>query len=96
MTILDSPLRSENEGGSGVTSCPLGGIHFLIQSPDAPRRVSVGKVDTLIGLMDKVFYWRHSKLETAKMIAVCRSVVERVPAYQLYFPKNDTFWGQIS
>ena len=46
--------------------------------------------------MDKVFYWRHSKLETAKMIAVCRSVVERVPAYQLYFQKNDTFWGQIS
>ncbi len=95
IVIQDSPLRSENEERGEASSCPLGGIHFLIQSPDV-HRVRLGKVDTLIGLMDKVFYWKHSKLETGKMIAACREVVEKVPAYNLYFQKNDAFWGQIS
>ncbi|SDS28753.1 hypothetical protein SAMN05444162_1149 [Paenibacillaceae bacterium GAS479] len=95
VTIQDSPLRSENEERGDVSVCELGGIHFLIQSPEV-RRDPMGKVETLIGLMDKVFYWKHSKLETAKMIAVCREVVQKTPAYNLYFQKNDTFWGQIS
>ncbi|MCM3749141.1 hypothetical protein M3223_17425 [Paenibacillus pasadenensis] len=95
VTIQDSPLRSENEERGEVSACELGGIHFLIQSADV-RRDPVSKVETLVGLMDKVFYWKHNKLETAKMIAVCREVVQRTPAYNLYFQKNDTFWGQIS
>ncbi|QJC51142.1 hypothetical protein HGI30_05900 [Paenibacillus albicereus] len=95
VTIYDSPLRSENEDRGEADACPLGGIHFLLQAPDV-RREPVSKVDALIGLMDKVFYWKHSKTETAKMIAVCREVVQRVPAYELHFQKNDAFWEVIS
>ncbi|MGN7455620.1 hypothetical protein ACTHPH_12505 [Paenibacillus pasadenensis] len=95
VTIHDSPLRSENEERGEADACPLGGIHFLVQAEEV-RREPVGKVEALIGLMDKVFYWKHSKPETAKMIAVCREVVQRVPAYELHFQKNDSFWEVIS
>lgn len=95
VTIHDSPLRSENEERGEADASPLGGIHFLVQAEEV-RREPVGKVEALIGLMDKVFYWKHSKPETAKMIAVCREVVQRVPAYELHFQKNDSFWEVIS
>ncbi|QGG55290.1 hypothetical protein NYE40_06720 [Paenibacillus sp. FSL W8-1187] len=95
VTIHDSPLRSENEERGEADASPLGGVHFLVQAEEV-RREPVGKVEALIGLMDKVFYWKHSKPETAKMIAVCREVVQRVPAYELHFQKNDSFWEVIS
>lgn len=95
VTIHDSPLRSENEERGEADASPLGGIHFLVQAEEV-RREPVGKVEAMIGLMDKVFYWKHSKPETAKMIAVCREVVQRVPAYELHFQKNDSFWEVIS
>ncbi|MGO4546095.1 hypothetical protein AB4Z29_14970 [Paenibacillus sp. 2TAB23] len=95
ITIHDSPFRSEMEEACELPSSPLAGIHFLIQSQDV-RRVGIRKGDALISLLDKVFYWEHNKLETAKMIALCKQAVEGVPAYELYFQKNDTFWGVIS
>lgn len=95
ITIYDSPFRSEMEEACELPSSPLAGIHFLIQSQDV-QRVGIRKGDALIKLLDKVFYWEHNKLETAKMIALCKQAVEGVPAYELYFQKNDTFWGVIS
>ncbi|MWC30417.1 hypothetical protein [Paenibacillus sp. MMS18-CY102] len=93
--VHDSPLRSDLEEPCEVLASPLGGIHFLNQSEQV-FRISVSKVDTLVLLMDKVFYWKHNRLETAKLIALCKQVAESVPAFQLHFQKNDTFWGQIS
>lgn len=95
ITIHDSPFRSEMEEACELLSRPLAGIHFLIQSQEV-QRIGIRKADALIMLLDKVFYWEHNKLETAKMIALCKQAVERVPAYELYFQKNDTFWGVIS
>lgn len=95
VTVHDSPFRSEMEEACELRSSPLAGIHFLIQSMDV-RREGIRKSDALIMLLDKVFYWEHNKLETAKMIALCKQAVEAAPAYELYFQKNDTFWGVIS
>jgi hypothetical protein len=95
VTAHDSPFRSEMEEACELPTSPLAGIHFLIQSQDV-ERVGIRKGDALIKLLDKVFYWEHNKLETAKLIALCKKAVESVPAYELYFQKNDTFWGVIS
>lgn len=95
VTIHDSPFRSEMEEACELPSSTLAGIHFLIQSQNV-QRVGIRKGDAMIKLLDKVFYWEHNKLETAKMIALCKQAVESVPAYELHFQKNDTFWGVIS
>lgn len=95
VTVYDSPFRSEMEERGDLSSSKLAGIHYLNQSLDV-RRMPIGQGDALIGLLDKVFYWRHDRQETAKMLAVCAGIVKSVPAYQLYFQKNDTFWERIS
>jgi len=95
ITVHDSPFRSEMEEACELPSSSLAGIHFLIQSQNV-QRVGIRKGDALIKLIDKVFYWEHNKLETAKLIKLCKQAVEAVPAYDLYFQKNDTFWGVIS
>lgn len=95
ITVFDSPFRSELEDRCQYHSCPLGGIHLLVQSLEVSR-VPLSKGDALIQLLDKVFYWNHSHFETAKMIKLCKQVVQQVPAYELYFQKNDSFWERIS
>lgn len=95
VTAIDSPFRSEMEVHCDVSSSELAGIHFLNQSMDV-RRTPISKSDTLMNLLDKVFYWRHDRQETAKMLSLCTAIVSAVPAYQLYFQKNDTFWERIS
>ncbi|MFC4776139.1 hypothetical protein ACFO9Q_05080 [Paenibacillus sp. GCM10023252] len=95
LVVHDSPFRSEFPGPCAVHECSIGGIHLLNQSPDV-YRVPMTKGDTLIALMDKVFYWRHSTQETSKMISLCKKVVMSTSAYQLYFQENDSFWERIS
>jgi hypothetical protein len=95
VTVFDSPFRSELEEPCELSSSKLAGIHFLNQSLDV-RRAPISKSDALMGLVGKVFYWRHDRQETAKMLALCSAIVSSVPAYQLYFQKNDTFWERIS
>ncbi|CAM2978221.1 hypothetical protein PASE110613_10440 [Paenibacillus sediminis] len=95
VVIYDSPFRSEWEKPCELVSSPLAGIHFLIQSPDV-YRVPLSKGDAFIQLLDKVFFWKPNHFETAKMISICKQVMQAVPAYHLYFQKNDTFWERIS
>lgn len=93
--VLDSPFRSEMENPCELSQSFLSGIHFIIQSMEVKRQ-PIRKVDGLIELFDKVFYWRHNNSETLNMISLCKTIVEQVPMYHLYFQKNDTFWERIS
>ncbi|SFI88816.1 hypothetical protein SAMN02799624_02508 [Paenibacillus sp. UNC496MF] len=93
--VYDSPFRSDVETPCSVPSCALAGILFLNQSPDV-YTTPLSKSDAFLTLLDKVFYWKHNRLETANMIWLTKAVVQHASAHQLYFQKNATFWERIS
>jgi hypothetical protein len=93
--IYDSPFRSEITESSPIYSVPLHSIQILYQSLQN-NRTSLKKADALINLMDKIFYWAHNSEETKKVMKLLRILVDRVPTYDLYFKKDQTFWELIS
>lgn len=90
-----SPFRSDTAMPAGEGRYPLNAVQLLIQSPEN-RRVPTSKMEAVLQLMNRVFYWAHDPNETRKLLRMCRELVERVPVYDLYFQKNDTFWEEIS
>ncbi|NYE03872.1 hypothetical protein F4694_000591 [Bacillus niacini] len=95
ITIINSPFRSElTEIGSSEIA-PLKSIQILHQSI-INKRDTLKKADALVDLIDKVFYWAHTPEETKNIIGLMRLLVERVPTYNLYFKKDETFWELIS
>ncbi|MFC3884797.1 hypothetical protein ACFOU2_15510 [Bacillus songklensis] len=95
VTVFDSPFRSELTSPYLPHSCNLSSIYLLVQSLDV-RTSSLKKSDALLELMDKIFYWHHDSSETAKLLNMCKQLVEQVPVYRMHFQKNDTFWELIS
>lgn len=93
--VFDSPFRSELTASYDHQSCHLSSIYFLIQSLDV-KALSVKKSDAMLGIMDKIFYWHHDSLETTKLLDMCKQLVDKVPVYNMYFQKNDSFWELIS
>lgn len=93
--VFDSPFRSELTTSYGNQSCHLSSIYFLIQSLDV-KALPVKKSDAMLGIMDKIFYWHHDSVETTKLLSMCKQLVEKVPVYNMYFQKNDSFWELIS
>jgi hypothetical protein len=93
--VFDSPFRSELTMPYDYHSCQLAGIHLLIQSTENKTN-TVSKSEALVKIMDKVFFWHHDHRETAKVLSMCRQLVDHIPVYNLYFQKNDTFWEMIS
>lgn len=95
VTVYDSPFRSEMENPCELEQAELHGIHYIIQSKEV-ERVPVSPGDGFILMLDKVFYWRHDEDETRNLFSLCKQIAHKVPSYQLYFQKNDTFWERIS
>ncbi|RXZ81469.1 hypothetical protein EBB07_14155 [Paenibacillaceae bacterium] len=93
--IYDSPFRSELEEPFNGEACPLAAIQLLRQSMEN-KRSPLPRMDGLLQLLDKVFYWVYEKEETAKVFGMCQLLVRAVPMYELYFQKNNTFWKEIS
>ncbi len=95
ITVFDSPFRSELQSTGYQQSSPLGGIQLLHQA-DKNKLEKMRKPDALLSLMDKVFYWSHDSAETQRIMGLLRTLVEKVPVYELYFRKDPTFWELIS
>jgi hypothetical protein len=93
--VFNSPFRSEIVT-TGTKKCvPLASIQLLNQAIQN-KRADLRKADSLIRLMDKIFYWSSDREETKKIMSLLKMLVERVPAYELYFKKDDSFWELIS
>lgn len=95
IAVFNSPFRSEIKATDFEESVPLASIQLLHQDLQN-NKVNLRKADALLNLMDKVFYWAHSPEETKKIMALLIMLVEHVPAYDLRFKKDDTFWELIS
>jgi len=95
ITVFDSPFRSELPSTGYQQPTPLAGIQLLQQS-EKIRLEKMRKPDALLSLMDKVFYWSHDPVETQRIMGLLRTLVEKVPVYELYFRKDPTFWELIS
>lgn len=95
VSVFTSPFRSDTRMPEMKGPYPLAGIQFLRQALQN-QRVPISKIDGVLGLMNRVFYWAHDPEETKKVLRLCKKLIERVPAYELYFQKNDTFWEEIS
>lgn len=90
-----SPFRSELEMRADQKAYSLKGIYFLRQSQHVAA-APLSKGEGFLQLADKVFYWSYNPQETTKIFRLCRQLSERVPMFDLYFQKNDSFWEMIS
>jgi hypothetical protein len=95
ITVYHSPFRSEETDKGRSNQAPLESIQILHQSPQN-ERVNMKKADAFVHLLDKVFYWSHDSEETKKIMGLLKLLVDRVPVYELYFKKDNTFWELIS
>jgi hypothetical protein len=93
--VHNSPFRSEILTGGDEDCVPLASMQLLHQSLQN-NRITMGKADTLLQLMDKIFYWKHDPEETKTILRLLTRLVDQVPAYDLYFKKDNTFWELIS
>jgi hypothetical protein len=95
VSAFNSPFRSEIEAAPFKENVPLESVQILYQALQN-KRVKMKKPDALIQLMDKVFFWPHSQEETKTIMKLITQLVKKVPAYELHFQKNNTFWELIS
>ncbi|AEI46278.1 hypothetical protein [Paenibacillus mucilaginosus] len=95
--VYNSPFRSDSvwNAEERTLNCELKGYHLLRQSLEI-KREGIRSSQALMYLMRTIFYWHYDPQETAKVISMCRTFVEKVPFYELYFQKNDKFWKEIS
>jgi hypothetical protein len=93
--VFNSPFRSEIIMTGSKECVPLASIQILYQAIQN-KRMDLRKVDSFLHLMDKIFYWSHDSEETKKIMGLLKILVDRVPAYELYFKKDNTFWELIS
>ncbi|RBP03170.1 hypothetical protein [Rossellomorea aquimaris] len=95
MEVFNSPFRSELESADNQKPCPLRSIQLLTQSL-TNKRVHLKKSVALVELTDKVFFWCHKPEESSRIFHLLTALVKEVPAYELHFQKNNTFWELIS
>ncbi|UUZ80820.1 hypothetical protein LJK88_39445 [Paenibacillus sp. P26] len=95
VVIYNSPFRSDTDLPDIPGTYPLTAIQILRQSPDN-RRLRMGGMEGIQQVLKRVFYWAHDPEETKKVFRMCRLLAEKVPVYELFFQKNDTFWEEIS
>lgn len=95
VTIFDSPFRSEIKSSGFEKSRSLVSVQLLHQSLEN-NRIQLNKSAAFLHLMDKVFYWAHDPSETKNIVKLLESLIHKVPVYNLYFQKNNTFWELIS
>lgn len=95
VAVFDSPFRSEQQSRGFQNSRPLASVQLLFHAQEN-QRIRLSKSDSLLHLIDKVFYWQHSDYETSRIIESLKKLVTTVPVYELHFQKNNTFWELIS
>jgi hypothetical protein len=93
--VFHSPFWSEEVTQNTEEHAPLESIQILYQSHQNDR-VNMRKADAFVNLMEKVFYWSQDSEETRKIMGLLRMLINRVPVYELYFKKDNTFWELIS
>jgi hypothetical protein len=93
--VYDSPFRSELKPLHLQNAFLLKSIQLLNQALQNKRTI-LNKADSLIQLIDKVFYWPYCSEETTRIIKLLKLLVKQVPIYELHFQKNNTFWELIS
>jgi len=93
--VYDSPLRSDIMPTFTKRSYPIAGIHWLHQDVHV-RCAPLPRSQALQLLMDNVFYWPHTPVDTLKMVRMQGMFTAQVPFFHLYFQKNDSFWEAIS
>ncbi|CAM3642432.1 hypothetical protein COLU111180_00845 [Cohnella lubricantis] len=93
--VHDSPFRNDFREHTAAGPYPLRGIYLIKQSLDIRSR-QISRSEALLNLLNKIVHWQKDPLETQRLIQRCKTLVERVPAYELYFQKNDLFWEAIS
>ncbi len=95
MTVFASPFRSDTPCPVTVSHAPLRAVHLLRQAA-VNRRQPLQQLAAMTELTQRVFYWAYEPEETKKVLRMIKSLIERVPAYELYFTKDDSFWEEIS
>jgi hypothetical protein len=95
ITVFDSPFRSELVRSGASENSPLTNIYVLHQATDN-HIDPLSQSNSLLVLMNKVFYWSHSLDETRKIFRLLQHVVTSVSISELHFQKNETFWELIS
>jgi len=93
--IFNSPFRSDTDMPGLSGSYPLTAMHVLRQSL-YNKRTPLGKTDAVLHIVKRIFFWAHDPEETKKVFKMCKVLADRVPVYELYFQKNNTFWEEIS
>lgn len=95
ITVFNSPFRSELVRSGASETSPLTNIYLLHQALDN-HIVPLNQSNSLLFLMNKVFYWSHSLDETKIIFRLLQHVVTSVSISELHFQKNETFWELIS
>ncbi|MGE7760198.1 hypothetical protein [Peribacillus sp. NPDC097895] len=93
--VYNSPFRSEILAAGKEEIFPLGSIQVLHQSLQNQREI-LTKSDSLITMINKVFYWSDHPANKKVILGMLTEMVNQVPIYNLFFQKNDTFWELIS
>ncbi|WP_270180225.1 hypothetical protein [Alkalihalobacillus sp. CinArs1] len=92
---FDSPFRSDTVASFSEKPLKLAGIQLLEQSSTI-ERVKLEKAESVMKMLDKIFYWAYDPAETQKLFSLLQQLVRVVPVYNLKFQKNDAFWEEIS
>ncbi|QSO45459.1 hypothetical protein [Alicyclobacillus mengziensis] len=93
--VYNSPFRSDTVPDAIVGPYHLKAVHVIHQASYVERRIK-RKTDGIYALMDKVFFWSHDPVETAKILRLYEILVSRVSVYDLHFTRDATFWEAIS
>ncbi|RLQ96346.1 hypothetical protein [Falsibacillus albus] len=93
--IYNSPFRSDIAAEQKEGIFRLYSIQILHQAVKN-EKLPVAKADAVIKLMDKIFYWPYSPVETKMIMNLLIMLVRNVQVNELYFQKNNTFWELIS
>ncbi len=95
VTVFNSPFRSELEATHSSESKLLASIQLLVQDLENSR-LRISQVDSLLQLLDKVFYWTCDAEELNRIFALLKQLVRITPVFELHFQKNHTFWELIT
>ncbi|MEH7440346.1 hypothetical protein V7182_23130 [Neobacillus drentensis] len=95
VSVYNSPFRSEIKAEQLERSVKLESIQILYQALQNSR-IKISMSDALLHIIDKVFFWPHTQIETKTIMKLLTLLVKNTPVYELYFQKDDTFWKLIS
>ncbi|MFC5701795.1 hypothetical protein ACFPVX_10880 [Cohnella faecalis] len=93
--VYDSPFRNVCKEPANVGFAPLQRIYLLRESPIV-RTTPLPKDEAMLMLLNEVVHENRDAGESAKLVRMCKRLVERVPVYEMELEKNKRVWGAIS